>query len=521
MKGAKGGKRDRIISFLFSKKNADLKKELISNEQSKNINGNYRKEYNLNETLNDRQKETHVGNIERQQITKDEMLTKNDDVELTKEKELDIEKHQTDQLKDIITKEPIINRETQVKQDEKKGTIEITDTPVIDEEQIKLKPPEDEKKTVSPIPVEENNNIEEIEKIVLDAIEKMVKEDLNELEEIQYEIEILNQKENDEYLTEEVEKLKDRLNELIDKFNKIRDKYYSTGTIKIDALDIEDKYIYDLIQEYKDDLKETTITNEIQNEVEQIQNYISIMNQILDVEISKDEIDEKIDEKLDKFEIRDDEFEKMKDEYQNIEQIKNEIDKFNDEQYKIIKDIEQKIATTGTYTRTIETDTHLVTHLNRLIEAAMLVSLSKKIPPTPRGNIIKIAMITSAVRNASRFITTEQQKKEIIKVDFDDFSNDILDSIKNIGDVSYKIDDAFNNIDKIRQNFKEQCEQYAGQIKEFDELIKNLDNVEKELKSKKDLVLKYQDDLNKVLDKNNQKVKRFMEDDGKETPIAS
>lgn len=483
MKGAKGGKRDRIISMLFSNKNTKLKNEAEQIEQKAKLH------------------------IYKQGIKQDD--NENIDIEL---EEASIKtKNENPHFQNTS-----ISDET--KKDEESETKTVVTTEETEDEkieliQIKIAPEEIEKQIPEDIFLDEENKVEEeIELKIVDAIETLLKEDLYKLEELEYEFKVLNEKQDEEVEYEEIEKLKEELEELLRKFEIIKQRYeiYEESDKK-NYIDLDDDLIYDLIIEYKKETEDNTLIEKINDQVEKIEEYIGIIEKIIDIEKSTDDLEEELDEKLEKFEIRDEEFENLKIEYENVEDINELVDTFNRKQDEIIKDLEYKIETSEEITKKIENTTNYITNFNRLIQMAILISVSKKIPPTPTGNILKTSLMLSAINAAAHFITKKETSKLVTKVKYTDYSKSIRNAVNDTNSIITKIDSAFLDIEAIRETFKKECEEYKEQIEEYDKLIKNLDKVEKELKEKQQIAKKYNKKFNKILHINNQKVKRLEE----------
>lgn len=540
MKGAKGGKRDRIISFLFSKKNEEQanenKKDDVINSESEKRTYNPEKTVSEEAIDNVKEDQKNTNTILKQQTVVEEdnydnnLPEKSPTLEESTSDEIEPDKYQNKYLLED-TAEFTLFKSQETNQNEykseennehKSNYSHVTSKPDVSPTNSHSNKEEEQEKTfVEPQP-EEVNDLEDqeiIEKSVVDALERIIKEDIYELEQIQYELEILEQKEEDEALTDEVEKLKQRLEELIKKFEKIKDIYYKSIDSE-DLTTIDDDELYNLVVDYKENYKDSDLMEVVETEIKVIESYVSLIEQITSVEKSKDEIDEKIDEKLDKFQIRDDEFEEMKKDYENIDEISNTIEKFNNEQEKIMKELEEKMKHSEEISSKIERTIEIVPHFNRLIQAAIMISMSKRVPPTPRGNLIKASLMVSAISMAAHFITREEKETKITTIKYKDFSNDIRSIGKDISSIIYKIDDAFDDINLIRENFKKNCEEYAGQIPEYDEFIKNLDRVEKELKEKQDIAKKYNKDFNKMLHINNEKIKKLEKENNTQSSAA-
>lgn len=484
MKGAKGGKRDRVISFLFSKKNSEIKEEMELSELEEKKNESSKNTYTSSNNIEEREEVHKVNTIDVNPLP-------------------------------MSTNENIIDSRKTIEQNKKDEDVEIN---IINEPIVKKDIEVDN--LIPDVKVEEKVEIldDPFEEKIIEAFEKIIKDDLYELEEIKYELDVLSKDEDNSFETKEVEELKEKLEVLISKFEKIKDKYYNAHDNNI--LDIDDAYIYDLLLQYKEEIKDSDVMNDLEKEISKAEEYISIMDQIINVEASTDEMNDKLDDKLDEFEIRDEEFEKMKDEYQDIEAIKNMVEEFNYEQESIFNDLQKKVDESEKITKKVETDTHLVTNLNKLIEAALLISMSKKIPPTPRGNLIKLGIITASMKTASQFITTKETRREITTINFKDYCGSISRSIIDINTVTGKIDDSLIDIKNIKSRFAKECEEYRGQVKEFDELFNNINNIENELEQKRRIAIRYSNDFKKLLNKNNVKVKRLESENGKVTPVS-
>ena len=113
-----------------------------------------------------------------------------------------------------------------------------------------------------------------------------------------------------------------------------------------------------------------------------------------------------------------------------------------------------------------------------------------------------------AINAAAHFITTRENTREIVRVNYPNYENEIKNAAESTTTAITQIDDAFISIDAIREKFKNECEEYKDQIEEYDKLLKNLDNVERELKEKQKIAQKYSKKFNKILHINKEKVKR-------------
>ena len=319
---------------------------------------------------------------------------------------------------------------------------------------------------------------------------------------------VIHEKEEKEYDTKEIERLREELLDLIRKFEKIKEKYDIKDHDNINLRDfINDDEIYRIVREYTENVKDNVLYDDIQK----IEEYISVIDKIAMGEKESESLQNELDDKLDKFNIRDDEFDLMVNNFDNIDDINKRIDAFTKSQDAIIYDLEEKIKANGDITTNIETYTEFITHTENLIAAALLFNASKNVPPTPAGMIVKSGMIIQAVDLAANFIERRDRTRQSTRVRYDDFSRDINNAIYEVDTASFKIDDAFGKISDLRNDFMNQCSEYQADIKEFDNFIKMLDDAEAQLKVNKKMLTDYSYSFKQTLDKNNAKVKRLEE----------
>lgn len=467
-KGAKGGRRDRVISWLFSLKNNNRKKEKKDKKRKIEDNLTY---VNENNNIKEEVPSISIKSSEKE-----------------KETTIDTEKQVIEQSKNNNVKSFSISELTEIKTEEHE---------IIPE--VKIIPLEEEKKEIS----------DELELSIIEAIEKIIKEDIYELEKIEYELEVLKEKEDKEENVEEVQKLKEELQELIKKLEQIKEKYEYLPYDSNLSLLIDDEYIYSLVSEYKDTMKDEKIVESINSDIRKIEEYISIIDKIINIEKEEENLDKLIDEKMDDLDIRDLEFEKMKEDYADIEAIDKYIQDFSYDQEKIINELNRKIQDSISIQTKIEKEINLVPQFNKLIEAALLIAASKKLPPTLGGNLMKANLMVNAIFIASNFIKTEEKEKKITIVKYSDYSKDIIYSINATSEATTNINKALINIKDMQELFKKEC--YDANIPEYDEFMKNMINLEKELREKRSIINKYNKDFNYMLTDHNVKIKRLEE----------
>lgn len=531
MKGAKGGNRDRIISWLFSEKNRKKREEELEIEKAEEIKLDEKHKErrkgkkdttdvsleqveDINESLDDI---TVVPNVIETNEEKDKQNSNKSKEKDGKPKGLENDEDELEYtLIDIFGEDSKVTDKGKVK--DKYHTIEtheIKDTPT-DEKQhdIKVELPEDKQPDIKEGLSTEIVELEKPELIkisIIEEIENILKNDQYDLKDIAYRIEVLQQQEKDEVLLENIEKIQKELNDLIRRFNQIKDKYTDLyGYISVKDMEfITGLGIGNAIRDYIGNGKEGFDTSRTIDQINEIKEFIEIINSVIEIEKKKDDVEHKVEEKLELFGIRDEDFIKLQDQYANVEIINAKVEKYNIEITSALVDIEAKIANSLDISKKIETTTSLVPDFNRIMEATILLASAKFFPPTPVGNLFKASLFVSAAHMMATAITPKTEQREVTTTTVTDYSTDIKIGKDNINSILNNIDTAFSEINYMKDVFEKEFREYACQIPEYDKLIQNIFNIERELSRQQVIAYNYSHEFDKALDKNNQKVKRY------------
>jgi len=515
MKGAKGGNRDRIISWLFSERTRKKREEELELEQNEeNKIDEKRKERRKNQKSNDNVVVEHIEELAPVQndvpIISDIVL---EEAEIVISEPMKPNQNNDDLKPDTITIKPSPtvdylddNQHRNIKETPQNDAIEITESiKEIDVIQEILQS-EESKHEVS---IKELEKPELIKISIIEEIEELLRNDYYDLRDIEYRIEVLQQQEKDEVLLENIEKIQKELEDLIKQFNQIKNKYADLyGYISIKDMEfITDLDIGSAISDYIGNGKDGFDNSKTLNQINEIKEFIEIINGIIEIEKKKDIVQQKVEQKLDDFGIRDEEFIKLQDKYTNVEAINAQIEKYNIEITSALVNIETKIATSVDISKRIETTTSLVPDLNRIMEASILMASTKLIPPTPLGHLFKASLFISAAHMMATAVMPKTEQKEIITTTVTDYSRDILIGKDNINSILNNIETAFSEIGYIKDSFEKEFSQYASQIPEYDKLIQNLFTIENELTRQQIIAYKYSQSFDQALERNNQKVK--------------
>lgn len=360
-----------------------------------------------------------------------------------------------------------------------------------------------------------NNKLNEINihNDILKIIEKNLKKDYYEISKIKYELNVLTKKERDELTIKETEKLIEKLNYLIKIFEILKAEFYAKNYDKLETNKINIPYINDLIDEYKTSVK-NNITVDIQlPQIEKIEEYIQIINNMVSIEKNTSTLNNKLDDKKNKLSDADKEIENFENEYKSIEKINVLLETFSNQQDLIINDLKSKIETSQSITKTMEYKSELYINYSKLLTATLLMATTQIIPPTRGGNLLKIGLIATSLASLTGVVkTTPKEYKTTTKIDIIDYETNIKKSLDNINDIDKIVNNSIKDIKTLKKNFIKEFDEYSEVIPEYTLLLTKLDSLEKELIVKNEIIKEYEEKLNDTLNSNKVKVKRLQEE---------
>lgn len=350
-----------------------------------------------------------------------------------------------------------------------------------------------------------------LEVMVIEEIDSMIKTDYYDLERINIEINILNEKEEDSALLDEIIELKKQLAQIISKFELFEKKYdfiyKSLDYEKIKQMD--SYYIKDLIAEYKSSLQNGNLLDEKFNLLTDIEECVNVINAIIEIDYKKDQLEEKIDEKLKRFEIRDDEFERMKEDYYSIDKINEFVTNFNNAQSQHLKNIKQLIDQSTNIEKKTEYKKALSINIGNALTGTLLIASIPLIPYTRRGNLLRAGIMIMGIAKLNAVINTHEQEQVTFDFNINSYAKELNDGMSNIRNVIRDIDNAFLDISLLRQKIKKEFAEYIYEIDEVKNLIKNINKVEKELAIQQEIAKNYENEFSITLQENNEKIKKL------------
>lgn len=492
--GAKGGKKDLKLTFLNRRRKLKLKKEeLIIEKQAKELQKQRKKDKEIILNFeNERKKEESI-----------ELLQPSDELEIDLSRVKPHKKHGNNNF-EVEDLTPINNDDIEILDDifddsidnyhpsikEKKSAM---DTDFINNNTIKKKGKR-----------KEQEQINSIEKQIIQIIEKDIEEKNFQLKKIDSEIHTI--KKNIDLVTDEdqMTKIEEEINRLQEMLERIKKQILSlekTFDFKF-PVDEPDNYLIYLVEEYKEYRKDD---KDFYKKLQDKKEYISLVDALIDIELKHEEIVEKMEEKKEQLDLNEEQIEKLNDEVIDMEEVSKNIEQMISKQQQLLEQIEYKLNETVNITERVETITKSVNHT--IFELFLLMSVLKH-NLSIKNNAIAAATAAMAL-DAIIKMTTPIKEKVIVKdYDLQDYRKMIDNCISDTSFLEQMIYNNLNQISKVKYTFEKDYSS-CSYLPSYKEAIDKLTALEDNMKERKKDVSKMKRNMELQLEKNNAKVKKY------------
>lgn len=330
---------------------------------------------------------------------------------------------------------------------------------------------------------------------IIDEYEKQLKDVRYDLRQLIFEYNVLVEEADEAIVSKEAEIILDKLTDIINRVEVLKRK------IKVEDLDkYDDNYIYTLIEGYLEEFKDQRLVAEIKDSPL----YILISEKLTELDTKKDILSGKVEKKKERLEIKEEKFDKLKEKYFNIDRINKELLAFQHEQELLLKEVKEKVKNATTVQEKAEIEVEAMNRQSRKLLG--LLTLSMLFPGSRAGR--SMATTTAAylyfVNNLLRPKTTTKKYKVVT---VKDYSRDIEKSLESFDDAFDLLSKTSVQVDKMITQISEEFKEYLGVIPEVAELLSNLQKVRDEIHEKEYEMEKMKKEQERVLEKNNAKVK--------------
>ena len=347
------------------------------------------------------------------------------------------------------------------------------------------------------IPKEYKTKLEKLKSHkIVDLYEERLKDIRYELRNLVYEYSVLETDSDKLIISSDAQIILDKLLEIIAKLDELKNK------IAIDDIDkYDDNYIYYLIEGYLQEFGEGRAISSIKDSPL----YIEISEKINELEAKCYELNNKVLSKQEEIEDKENKLYEFKNEYYDIDKINNDLLKFQYEQDRILKDLEEKVANATSVTEKVEYETKAMSEQSKILLGILSLQLFLPGPMIAKEMAVNTAAYLYFMDNILR-PKTVSKKYKVMRVK--DYSSDIENSISSLDDAINMLGKTSTKVDKMIGQVSEEFKDYLGVIPEAQELLDNLYKVKSDLDEKEYEMDKLKKEQEKVLDENNAKVLR-------------
>ena len=329
---------------------------------------------------------------------------------------------------------------------------------------------------------------------IIEEYDRQLKEIRYELRNAIFEFNILVNDESEIIQKEEAEKILEELSGLIEKVEEIKTK------MNIDNYkEYDENYIYYLIEEYFEEFKNKQVVKEIKASPF----YIELSEKIQELNSKTNKFKKRVEEKKDSLDNKEEQFRKLKDKYLSLDKINSQLVRFQIEQEKHLKDIEEKIASSVSITEKVEYEFHAIRRQSRRMLRFMSAQM---VLPGPVLSRVMAASTLSHIIFLNNIIRPEFSEKKYKVITVKDYSSEIKNSIEEIEDSIDLLGKTSSQIDRIIKEINTKYKDYIGVVKECDEILSNLKKMKSNISEKEFEMKKIKAAQEKELEKNNAKV---------------
>ena len=412
-----------------------------------------------------------------------------------------------------ISNKPVSIPTQETTQEKNEGTVTTTTTETSEEiEPVNITVTSQEE-TTTLTPIVPLTHEEHVHLTIIEEIKEYIDDDLKEVEELAYKIEVLQEQEKDSALLEEQERIRKEIEELERRIDELRKRYEKLyEKLKLQNIQIIDNDILEIsIKDYIEDTKEGQDTSKYFDQLEEVTVYLDLLNKIIEVDQEKDELSTKVDQKIDQYENRDQDFIEAQDKKVNINKINYDIEKYNEVVRKALEELEEKMNRSIEVSSKIETTSKRAINWGKILVAIIMLAQTPRIPPTPRGTYLRAALVAVAIHLLLTATYRETTTKKIDTITYTDFRKEIMSSKELLSESLKLIGTSYDELQQIKKMFEDEFGEFANVIPEYSKLVKSIIDLEKELQRQQEKANEYSKELDEKLEINEEKIKRIEE----------
>ena len=313
-----------------------------------------------------------------------------------------------------------------------------------------------------------------------DIIEKLkdnFEEKLDELEVLESELFLINEKNKSELELKKVKELKLRIEETIEKINLIIDQYnlYKRNYYIDNVIGIDDNVILDDILDYRSTLDSFEDEKSFVKEYKALDEFKSLYDNLVHIKDEVDKLQVENIEKIEEFDVRDKKYDNIKLGLINFEDIDKKCSREIDKQNEQLKEIMSKVSD-------ITSEEYITTHLRgmgallssslRYMGMILMSPFTGMVPGISMQTIMMRRMVGNAYRNL--------HFENITRVHYDavNYESELNHYLTDVKYAECLIYDTLKDVSRLREDF---MMIYNSNIPGYDDTLKKINAIEKKL----------------------------------------
>lgn len=349
-------------------------------------------------------------------------------------------------------------------------------------------------------------NINYIEKEIIMILDDTIKENNYQLKLLDSDLELLKRKSETSLEPEEIDELEKEFIDLIDRLETIkRSMEILERNLDLKFYPSEDNYLIYLIDEYKDKIRDDILLKGQFKDFKKEDSYKNIMENIVDIEYRKQQLEERIIEKRDDLELRDEELKEFNKESLKFEEISSSIKAMTDMQKQALDEINELVDKSVNIEERIEVVTK---YSGSLLERFLLIGALWKMSSKKEANGMAAASALLALDMIKEICTPKTEEIKRYYADIEDYQNTIKNSLSDSKKIDILIKDSLSNISSLKGDFERDFGEFSH-LREFKDTMNRLDEVEKDMEERQDYMIRINKEMQYQLEKNDAKVKNY------------
>ena len=285
----------------------------------------------------------------------------------------------------------------------------------------------------------------------------------------------------------------DNLNILIKKIDELKKKLEIPNKY-------DDKYIYDLVEEY---IKEFN-NNKAVKEIKSSPLYIEISQKIKELSSTKDRLKKDVNTKASEIKKSSSKLKSSKEKYNKLKKDSNNIDKFTNNAYKELSNLYRLVDNAVSVKEKTMVKVKKSHNMSKLILAVIASDLALNTRQSAKSMAFKVAIGVALIKHIMR---DKYTYREDIKYEIKNYTDKIKKEISSIDNIDKSLAKSSKDIRSLISELKIEYKDYIANNSEFLSLLNNLEAIDDNIDEKRYMINNIRNKESKLLQEHTNKIK--------------